>query len=104
MYIKLFLGCKTAPGVFSFDYTKEFLSACGKEEFEEKLQYADLSFVDSPEMFNEVVIDAVQEAMDSEFKASSIYKAGKCLETGKVCFVCVNIEDFEESSLVTEIS
>jgi hypothetical protein len=55
-------------------------------------------------MFNEVVIDAVQEAMDSEFKASSIYKAGKCLETGKVCFVCVNIEDFEESSLVTEIS
>ncbi|MCD8490476.1 MAG: hypothetical protein LRY50_05890 [Geovibrio sp.] len=98
MYIKLFLGEKTAPGVFSFDYSKEFIRSCGKDEFEEKLKFADLSFVDSPEVFVKAVSDAVDEAMDNEFNASEVYKAGKCPDTGKVCYICVNIEDYEEKT------
>lgn len=93
MYIKLFLGEKTAPGVFSFDYSKEFIRSCGRDEFKEKLMFSDMSFVDSPEVFMKVVISAVDDALDNEFKASEIYRAGRCVKTGKVCYICVNVDD-----------
>ncbi len=41
------------------------------------------------------VSDAVDEAMENEFKASEVYRAGRCPETGKICYICVNIEDYE---------
>jgi hypothetical protein len=93
MHIRLFLGEKTAPGVFSFDYSKDFIRSCGMNEFREKLKSINLSFIDSPEAFEKVVFSAVQEALSSEYKASKVYKAGKFPANGKVCYICVNVED-----------
>ncbi|WP_022850987.1 hypothetical protein [Limisalsivibrio acetivorans] len=94
--IKLFLGCKTAPGVFSFDYSEEFISGQSPEDFFRGLHERDLSFVDNREGFLKTVKKAVEEAMESTYGASSVYKAGKCAETGVVCHICVNIEVEEE--------